>query len=172
MADTLVLPLAEELLGCLCAALADSGNPVCQCCLHPGLATPMDFCDCACSAGGNGQAWVRVGRIYPAGARFPAQSFDADPCKINSWGVELIMGVYRCVHTLDDDGQPPSCDQVTSDTELILADAAAMRAAICCFGGDPDRQAIAAEWSPIGPNGGCAGGVQSITVQFYDCCPA
>jgi hypothetical protein len=168
-----VLPLADALLACLCAAVADTGNPVCACCVHPGLSTPMDYCDCECSSGGNGQAWVRVNRIYPAGARFPQQSFEVEPCKIPSWGVELVMGVYRCVATLDDDGRPPTCDQVEADATKILLDAAAMRvAAVCCFGtAEEDRTAIVGEWSPIGPNGGCAGGFMSVTVQFYDCCP-
>lgn len=168
-----VLPLAERLLACLCNALEDSAaGPVCDCCVHPGPAPPpMDYCDCEC-AGGVGQAWVVVNRIYPAAARFPAQAFDLVPCKVPSWGVELVAGVYRCVHTLDDNGVPPSCAQVTQDATELLSDAAAMRQAlVCCFPEGADTVAVVGDYTPLAPQGGCAGGQMSITVQFYDCCP-
>lgn len=168
-----VLPLAEALLACLCTALATTvGGPVCDCCLHVGAAVPMDYCDCECAGVGQGQGFVRVNRIYPAAARFPQQSFDVEPCKINSWGVELVMGAYRCVAGLDDEGRPPSCAEVTADSVKLLSDAAAMRAAaVCCFP-DADMVAVVGQWEPIGPQGGCAGGQLTITVQMYDCCPA
>ena len=168
-----VLPLAERLLACLCERLIDTvAGPACVCCLYHGTTVPMDYCD-SVSAEGNGQAWVRVNRIYPAGARFPVQSFEVTPCKIPSWGVELVMGVYRCVAVLDDAGNPPTCDQITADATKLLSDAAAMRlAAVCCFPEGADTIAVVGDYQPLGPQGGCAGGALSITVQFCECCPA
>jgi hypothetical protein len=169
-----VLPLAERLLACLCNALENSAaGGVCDCCLHPGpAAPPMDYCDGPGGAGGTGQAWVVVNRIYPAAARFPNQVFDVTPCKIPSWGAELVMGVYRCVSTLDDQGNPPSCAQVSGDAIKLLSDAAAMRqAAVCCYPEGADTVAVVGDYTPIAPQGGCGGGQMSITVQFYDCCP-
>lgn len=169
-----VLPLAERLLACLCNALEDSHRgPVCACCLHPGSVVPMDYCDCEC-AGGQGQAWVRVARIYPTGARFPSQTFDIQPCQqaVPSWAVELVMGVYRCIATIDDEGRPPDCAQVTDDAVALMSDAAAMRqAAMCCFPDGGDTAVVVGEYTPIGPSGGCGGGQLSVTVQAYDCCP-
>jgi hypothetical protein len=109
--------------------------------------------------------------MFPATARFPQQSFDVANCDNRSWAVELEMGVYRCLATLDDEGNPPSCQQIEHDAAVILSDAAAMRqAAVCCFRpGDGGRDVVVGEWAPVGPSGGCGGGVMSVTVQGYDC---
>lgn len=170
--DDAVLPLAERLLACLCEALTDTiAGPPCVCCLYHGASTPMDYCNDTGTA--NGQAWVRVTRIFPATARFPTQAFEVTPCKIPSWGAELVMGVYRCVSTLEDDGGAPPCDVITADAAKLLNDAAAMRrAAVCCFPEDAGTLAVVGAWEPIGPAGGCAGGLLPVTVQFCECCPA
>lgn len=168
-----VLPIAERLLACVCNALEDSaGGAVCDCCVHPGPASPpMDFCD-GPSGGGNGQAWVTYNRIFPAAARFPNQLFDVEACNINSWGVELAAGVYRCVSSLDDVGNPPSCAQTSADATMLLSDAAALRQAlVCCFPEGRDTVAVVGDYTPIGPQGGCAGGQMTVTVQFNACCP-
>lgn len=160
--DTAVLPLAEELLGCFCPLLAETvgGMPECGCCLSLGPAVADVE-----------HAWVRVVRIYPSGGRFPAQAFDVESCPANEWGVELELGVFRCVATIDDDGRPPSCDQVRRDVEVQLDDAAAMRQAVnCCFA-DDDRLMVVGPWEPIPPQGGMAGGRMTVTVLIGDCCP-
>lgn len=166
--NDVVVPLATRLLACLCTALEGTvAGPACRCCLYPGLVVPMDDCDCECGAGGNGSASVRVARIFPT-KRFPGQSFDVEPCKANTWAVELVMTVYRCVAVLNEDGSPPSCSAVTDDAEKILSDGAAMRQAVTCCYPDADIVAVVGAWEPLGPNGGCAGGQMTITVQFYD----
>lgn len=182
-ADDPVLPIAERLLGCLCAQLPETvGGDVCSCCLHPGQSVPVDYC-CECDVGGEageGQAWVRPGRIYPTSGRFPVQLVDAAPCPagLGLWAVELVLGVYRCAAAMDDDGEPPSCDRTWGDTEKLLSDAAALRAAIsCCFPnmGDPGEGdppvVVVGGWESLGPSGGCVGGQMTVTVQFSDCCP-
>ncbi|MFF3665470.1 hypothetical protein [Microtetraspora malaysiensis] len=172
--DVVAFPLAQDLLGCLCGALEESlGGPPCRCCVYPGAQVPADSC-CDCGAG-QGQAWVRVAKIFPAAARFPEQSFAVESCASRSWGVELEVGVYRCVATVDDEGNPPSCEQVEHDAAVILDDAAAMRRAVaCCFadGEHGNRDLVVGEWTPIGPSGGCGGGSMTVTIQAYDCaCP-
>lgn len=170
-----VLPLASRLLDCLCEQLPDTvGGPVCQCCLRPGLGAPADLC-CNCLNDGvpaEGQAWVRVSRIFPVTARFPQQQTDRQACQTGAWAAELELGVWRCAGVVDDDGTPPSCERVTRDTTVTLSDAAAMRRALrCCFT-DADTLTVVGDWSPLGPNGGCVGGRMIITVEFSDCpCP-
>lgn len=166
--DRFAVAMAEDLLACLCEQLAATvGGEVCRCCLSPGPA-PADFC-CDCGQG-HGQAWVRVVRIFPASTNFPAQAASIQQCALNSVGVELEMGAWRCAHLPDDQGNPPTCAQVTTDTEVLLDDAAAMRAAVrCCFA--PGRDYVPGEWTPRGPSGGCMGGAMTVTVQAYDCCP-
>jgi hypothetical protein len=172
MPDVTALPLAQALLACLCAALDDTvGGPVCSCCLAPGP-EPVDCCACAA---GEGKAWVRVVRIFPTAARWPLPALDPSACAAGGYGVELELGVVRCVATIDDDGNPPSCDQRNADTIKILEDAAAMRAAAsCCFPStELGRQwrSLPGEWRAIEPQGGCAGGVMTVTIESADCCP-
>ncbi|MBP2703524.1 hypothetical protein JOL79_06890 [Microbispora sp. RL4-1S] len=173
MADVTALPLAEALLACLCAELDDTvAGPVCVCCLAPGP-EPADCCTCP---GGEGRAWVRVTRIFPTSARFPLPAVDPGRCATDgSYAVELELGVYRCVATIDDDGTPPSCDQRTADAVKLLDDAAAMRRAVsCCFPRTElgrGRAVVVGEWRPIAPEGGCAGGALLVTVESGDCCP-
>jgi hypothetical protein len=169
--DRITLELAEALLECLCEALEGStGGRPCHCCLAVGP-PPADFC-CECPNGSSGQAWVRVTSVYPS-SKFPARTNELVKCgAAMAYGVELELGTYRCVTTLDDSGDPPSCEQTTRDVEIQLDDAAAMRAAICCFQAqDGGRVLVRGEWRPIPPNGGCAGGAMTITVSAYDCCP-
>lgn len=174
--DDPVIALAERLLACLCEVLPSTvGGDVCVCCLNPGVETPMDYC-CECTVGdqpAEGQAWVSVVKIFPS-TRFPAQQLDRAACGQGSGFVaELVMGVYRCAPVSDARGNPPTCDQQMAVTEKILSDAAAMRQAVrCCFRDEVEApDVLIGEWVPLGPQGGCAGGAQLVTVGFADCCP-
>lgn len=169
--DTMTLPLAESLLACLCEALEGTiaGAP-CHCCLAVGP-PPADYC-CECAGGSSGQAWVRVVEIYPT-SKFPVRTLELAKCgQTEAYAVELELGTYRCVSTLDDDGTPPTCAQTTRDVEVQLDDAAAMRHAVCCFQAqEGGRVLVRGSWQPIAPAGGCAGGIMRVTVAVYDCCP-
>lgn len=169
--DRVAMGLAEELLACLCTALAETtGGAPCFCCASAGERPPaMDYC-CDCGQG-HGQAWVRVVRIFPAAARFPQLSTDVEQCRLGSWGVELEVGAYRCAAVPDNRGNPPSCARVTRDAEVIVDDAAAMRRAITCCFASSDRDQVVGEWRPIGPSGGCVGGSMTVQVRASDCCP-
>lgn len=183
MTDTLVLPYADRLLDCLCTALADSvGGPVCRCCLRPGgHLVPMDSCYCECGAvGGNGQASVQVTGIYPTN-RFPRngiEEWDIACDARNTWVAELTMTVYRCVHVLKDDGTPPSCAELDADARKIASDRfAMMTAALCCDWRRPSPEweqqpIIPGSWTPVTPQGGCAGGYMTVLVDVGPfCCP-
>lgn len=167
-----VMPLAERLLDCLCALLEGSvGGPVCHCCVYPGRQVPVDYC-CDCPTGGEGQAWVRVERIYPTSGRFPARATRPEPCGGGgAWAVELVMGVYRCVATLDDAGNPPPCDRIFADAEKLLSDAAVMRAAASCCFPTGETESVPGDYEPLDSDGGCGGGVMSLLVRFDECCP-
>lgn len=170
--DTAAMPLAERLLGCLCPQLElTTGGPVCACCVTTGPPV-LDCCACA-QSGTGGYAWVRVVRIYPSGARFPALLNTLERCPITSLAVELELGVVRCSHQVTDDGSPAGCDAMLADAEMVLDDAAAMRRALnCCFGtglGDP---LVLGQWQSYGPDGGCVGGSMTLVVRAFDAYPA
>lgn len=181
MPDTLVLPFAERLLGCLCVALADTiAGPPCQCSLYPGTAPPPADACCACTAG-NGQAAVQITEIFPVIAgKFPARGIvgQLDNCAAYEWAAELTMTVYRCVATVTEDGFP-SVEELMADARKIADDARAMRQALLCCDWRPDvnlpddlRPIVPGSWKPVNPLGGCAGGTQSVIVLVgASCCP-
>lgn len=153
---------AQDLLSCLEDQLTSSPNPipVGNICLRVGE-VPFDFengADLCCQ----GFAWVRVVRVYPS-VRFPAQVEDPVNCITTSWGVDLEMGVMRCMPFERD------CDIWTAATLLVDQDASSMRKALCCY-----RPTILSdlvlpgEWVPVGADGGCIGGTMQVSVQI-DC---
>lgn len=164
--DRWITPALLALTECLCETLNTAPyTPVCDCCLvHSQTLPPADRCDCGCTVegrDGNGQAWVRLvqvsNRVDRSSPRHCASIMDA----------EVQLGVYRCIESVvGDDNELPSCDEMTNDAVLILADRAAMwRAVQCCEairGYDPQIL----NWTPVGPSGGCAGGVLNITLSF------
>lgn len=179
--DTLVLPFAEKLIICLCAQLASTlGGAVCQCSLRPGSAPPPADACCLCPDGKSGQAAVQITDIFPVIAgKFPQRGGNVilDNCGSYEWAAELTMTVYRCVSVADEDGFP-SADELTLDTRKIMADARAMRRAmLCCDWHNrediPDEKwpIVPGAWRPLSPQGGCAGGQQSVIVLLgSECC--
>lgn len=173
--DDPVWPLATALLDCLCSVLPDTlRGAVCDCCVYPGDDVPMDNC-CACAAG-EGQAWIRVGRVFRTGGRFPDPATLEENCKIGAWAVELTMGVYRCAATIDDSGNAPACAVLEGDAQALLSDGAALRqAATCCFPPLLDDlnggRYVVGDTTFLTPTGGCMGTQMDMTVEFFDCCP-
>lgn len=177
--DLFVVPYAEALLDCLCDQLELSiGGPVCACCLrHGGHLVAMDNCSCSCDGASQGQASVQVTDVYPS-SKFPRKGLDTwdVPCRSGVWVAELTMTVYRCVAVLQEDGQPPTCPQLDADFRKIQSDRAAMmRAFACCdWRGTADEVAriVPGSWTPVAPQGGCAGGFMTVLVDLGPfCCP-
>ncbi|MGW9410306.1 hypothetical protein [Streptomyces diastaticus] len=185
--------LAEAVLGCVCAALdaavADgvdgaAGCP-CRACVVPG--TPAwDECDAldGCAGGPPGQLTVNVARIFPSSPdRFPAQDVSVQgvrgctPPHITA--VELVVTLLRCVPTVDETGCAPTCEELNEAAQAIHVDAATVYSALwCCLPGlspnprRPRRFVLGAQ-TIIGPQGGCAGLEQRVTVALPGCgqCP-
>lgn len=172
MADTMALPIAEQLLQCLCEALAAGSSPPASCCLRPGTNVAQgvsEFEDECCS----GLGWVRVVRIWPSGGDpgFPAINQDPFACSPGSYGIELEMGVYRCA-PVGTDTVLPTCQEWTTTTEQILEDAASMRQAWCCFRDTYENNAkLVSDWSPVTVQGACTGGKMTVMIESYcqDC---
>jgi hypothetical protein len=166
--DNMVYPLAQQLLACLCDALAANPNPPVHCCLRVGDIVYADMNqieDQCCS----GLAYVRVVRIYPS-TEFPAQTEVWTPCVHIQLAAELEMGVFRCepqqnMTTL------PTCDEWTATTEQVANDWEAMLRASCCFEADliPGTPMLMGMWQPLNSGGGCTGGQMSVTVGVMNC---
>lgn len=163
--DDIALPQANLLLAYLETRLTAQPNVPAQFCLRVGeVAMELDEC-CA------GLAYVKITSIYPSDVEFPSPRTDSPVtgCGITAWGVELEMGVLRCAPT-GTQMKGPTCTEWTTIAGQVADDARAMRMALCDFIDhyDPNTLAVGS-WGPIDPQGGCTGGVQSVTVQIPAC---
>lgn len=164
--DVTVLPIAQAFVDCLCVEIdASPGGMPCFCGLLPGANVALD---CDCDAGGRcGTAWVRIDQVFPS-ARFPVPLLDANNCAVGL-AVRLQVGVVRCTPVGEPDGLPPSVEAQAEAVRVQLGDLSAARRAIqCCVQDHPavkHRKVMLGQWTPVGPAGGCAGGIWSVTVQ-------
>ena len=158
--------LARVLRDCLCAKLAADtiGGAVCRCSLMAGDTAIADICEIDADTGADGQAWVRVVRVFTS-REFPRPSTDAyNACTGGLWVAEYELGVLRCAVGPDDEGQPPSADQLNREAAKVMDDAYALRlTAECCLPSVFPRRA--GQWSPRS-SGGCTGGTVTVTVQM------
>lgn len=136
MAVDLVPTVASLALTCLCQVVNAAANPPAECCLRLPGSPAMDFSaftDKCCE----GLAYVSMGDMWPIGSSgFPNTDTDrqADGCVPTSWGVELRMGIIRCVPTVGEtDLDPPTCAQYTAAALQNMIDAQSLRQASCCF---------------------------------------
>lgn len=182
MTDTMIQPVAQQLLDCFCAALItehglptmlEKGTRPSECCFRVGEVASMDaslFYDLCCS----GLAWVRVADIFSSATDFPTPDTLTvwNGCGPQAWGVVFELGVMRCAPT-GDIATIPTCDEWTELQVNVMKDAKAMRQAFCCVFGQYDPGSIAlGSWAPLPTTGGCAGGTWQVTVQIInsECC--
>lgn len=174
MADTLILPVAQQLLTCLCEALplemAANKVPE-QCCFRSGEIVSADasvYEDLCCS----GLAWVRPVTMFSSGEDFPNPdtAVVTNACGPYAWGLTLEMGVMRCAPT-GTMSTIPTCTDWTDLNTDIFNDAKAMRRAICCLTAQFDPSSVAiGTWTPLPTSGGCAGSTWQVTVQIINDC--
>lgn len=170
VADPMVMPLARELLACLEQEIIKVEFPPRYVQLRTGAVvdhliseTEDECCD--------GLAWVRPVTFFPSSDTFPVQDDTPTPKGITGWAVQLEIGAIRCAPT-----PPPSRIPTESEwnllTQAVMDDAAAFRRAVCCFGElayGRLKVMTAQPWLPISLEGGCTGGVMSITVRAPAC---
>lgn len=173
---------------CVCREFALAGRPVCDCAQYGGESPPpADDCACDClvtvvhpdsgdevEMRARGQAWVRLVQV-------PGESYNrrssSSAGTSSGWGgcvsgqpfrVIVEAGVYRCVSTPADDGQPPGEQQRTSDARELHRDVAVLwRIWECCevlrtYGSSPELDRI----EPLGPSGGCVGATMRLWLSI------
>lgn len=180
--------LAEDILACVCVALDQAamdvpgqpGCPTCRSCLTPGAAS-WDGCEDPCqpAAEVGGQLTVNVARIYPTTA-FPVEDRDVRGlrgCTLPTYtAVELVITLLRCAPGPTEDGCPPSCEDLAAAARVLHVDMVAVyNALLCCL---PDtaptprgRRYVIGGSKTLGPEGGCVGLEQRVTVALYGCYP-
>lgn len=177
---------AEAVLGCVCEALDRAtlevdgypGCPTCRVCVVPGQAA-WDGCVDDCTGDAGGQLSVNVARIYPS-TQFPAEDRavrdlrDCAPPPVTA--VELVVTLLRCAPMQTEQGCPPSCEEQAEAARILHIDAAVvMNALLCCLphtgGGRRGRRFVLGGQRTVGPDGGCVGIEQRVTVALPGCAP-
>jgi len=162
-----VQEMAATLRDCLMTELALRDNAPAETCLIPGedgreflsIGLSEDRC---CS----GFAWVRVAGVSPV---IPPVGATIDGCGVDTWQLDLEMGVARCAPT-GDQFSGPSCDQWAESFTQVQSDAEAMRAALCCLRPQVESgRSFPTGWQPFGPTGGCTGGIMGVSIQLDNC---
>lgn len=170
VADPVVMPLARELLECYRQELAKLDRVPMHIGLRPG--TVVDFLmstsDDECC---EGLAWVRPAGFFPSSGPFPTQDQTAQKQGTLAWGITLEMGLVSCAPTPGPD-EIPSDDVWDDVTQYVMDAAAAMRRAVCCFIEAEQGRAqrvLPGAWTPVAVQGGCVGGILTITVRGPAC---
>jgi len=127
-----------------------------------------------CCADG-GQLVVSIKRTFNTDT-FPATV--ATPLVCQNWeaAADLEVQIVRCAPTYNDDGEPPTTEQLNESALLVINDAAAVRRGVtCCLlsmldAGVEITDAIVNEQSFVGPQGGCVGSSLFITIGVLEVC--
>jgi hypothetical protein len=134
-----------------------AGAPDRQCLLLPTLTIPWDNCDCG------GQLAQAIQETFGSD-RFPApaDAKDWQPCGPPWNVVRVLLSVTRCVPTMDDQGQPPSCAESLAAAITLENDRTAIRQALACCLTDLRDAGLIFAWAlqastTVGELGGCAG---------------
>jgi hypothetical protein len=187
---------AQDLLDCTCQALDRlvtevpglAGCP-CRVGVVPGAAS-ADGCDGGCNVPPGsypGQLTVNVVRTYVTTREsFPLYS-PSSPNSVRNLkncnplvtAVDLLITLWRCTPMPSDDGCPPSMADLDASALQLHADMLAIQQAIlCCYSGTDTvtrhgRRYTVGQGATVGPQGGCVGIEQQVTVALDDCilCP-
>lgn len=83
------------------------------------------------------------------------------------YDLQLGVSIIRCVSTVNDSGQAPSPTQITADGHATARDLRELARALECW--RPEDSGVMAhrlgQWTPRGPDGGCAGGEWTLTLR-------
>ncbi|MFJ1607059.1 hypothetical protein ACIOHS_27355 [Streptomyces sp. NPDC088253] len=175
---------AEQLLACVCAELTLTaakvdGQPGCPCrsCVVAG--TPAwDDCagDCRGTGETPGQLTVNfVGMV--ASSKFPTDTRDVLGSRncLPVWpAAEFLITLLRCAPGPDNQGCPPSCEELTAAARVLAVDATSVWNALqCCFpstsGARRGHTFVIGPQRTVGPEGDCVGIEQRVTVALPSC---
>lgn len=164
--DGLVAPMLLELRDCLRDELVRTiRGPACRCALVHSFTTPvMDACHCECglSLGGRpaqGDAWVRLVRMDPDQQLLGLTPQQCAP----GWQVVIELGTYRCAPITEDGSALPEQELTTLALDMASDRAALLRVFGCCSA-LRDEHTLIDFYQPLGPEGGCVGGVLQFRV--------
>lgn len=153
--------LAQEVLGCVCAALDSDSDCVCPCqtFVAHGEVSHDNCCE--------GQLWIAVDRLFVY-ETFPTPSARPVTCA-PTLGAEMSIGILRCAPTPKNDGSLPSfMDMDQSSSQTLREGAIILSSLICCLiqNGPRHRRFAIGGQTPIGPRGGCVGTLTRFSIEL------
>jgi hypothetical protein len=154
-----ITSILTDLATCLCAQiLTDDLPPTCFCGIVPGEVVALDYSgDCADECG---MAWVRLSAAYPSTIVAVPSPMPGN-CAVGI-GIEVEMGIVRCISPGGEDGQPPEPAELAAAAVLQQADMMAMwRAVACCR---TNKDWMIGTYTPFGPEGGLVGGTLALSI--------
>lgn len=163
----LILTTLEKVLDVLTTPEASGGCPLdtqpCRVALYPGGEAAFDTCEESACSDGNGQLWAN---LQP----FTLTTDAGGNCQIIRYTAEI--GIIRCAAKPGNDGTPPSAAAVANDAWQQALDADQIQSAITCCDtltpDDRDKLTLTA-WRPV-IEGGCVGGIWTVTGVLNMCC--
>lgn len=147
--------LLTNLAACLCAELAtaseESGIPAPQLCtVLPGSAVAFDYCD------NGGMAFSRLVGIAPVVT-------NASRCA-TEFEVSVDVSIMRCAPMIGEEGELPTAAEQLAASMLQNFDMGVLHKVLtCCKVPDSFMDLTLGTFVPIGPEGGCLGGVWTGT---------
>lgn len=157
------MDILSELAACLCAQIEEDESPrTCFCGIVFGEAAAQSYsgnCRDAC-----GMAWVRLAAMYPMSA-IGEQDTTLGNCG-KEFGVDIEMGVMRCVNVGDERGNPPTQESLYKESLQAMADARSMYRAVYCCAAIDTMDVIVGQYTPLGPAGGLAGGTVTLSAAL------
>lgn len=136
-----------ELLRVSDDALRGVGRPVARKVVAAGAVAWDDCCD--------GVLFAGMPRRFRSLA-FPAESAEWRPCDGSPSAIEVVVGLLRCVPTVQEGGRFPTSAAITDSAGSIYEDAEvlwlALEAYACQF---PSSAAMVTGQGFVGPEGGC-----------------
>ena len=177
--------LAQDVLACVCAALNETAADVedaagcpCRACVVPGTPSWEDCAD-PCSGETGGQLTVHVRGMWPSSS-FPSEDREVRGLRgclpSAATAVELVVTLLRCAPVGTEDGCPPECIEWEEVARQVHLDATSVfNALMCCLPatapGRRGRRFVLGRQRTIGPQGGCVGIEQPVTVALPGCAP-
>lgn len=136
--------VAEKLLAGAKAELIEDDRPVKLAHITSGSRPTMDT-DC-------GQLFVTVAEVTPDGTGYSVN------CGPDQLAVRFEVGVFRCIETVNDDGEFPSAETMTAEGLRSVYDLYSIKRAVLDL--DVPEQYIVklVRWQPITSTGGVGGG--------------
>lgn len=152
--------MVETLAACLCGEVCESDLPgVCFCGVLPGSSVALDYVN-SCTDATCGMAWVRLVSATPGGLSSDLLT-QTNNCE-TGLRLNVEVGIVRCSPSPDDEGNPPSAEDMLAATELQIDDMMLMRRAITCCVDSHDY--LLGSYSPFGPEGGAVGGFWTVQI--------